>query len=92
MSRNLDALIGREILCGLIVSLWDRMRIAYLVVEAARSCVGRCRRRSCRLNWRDCRSAQVWRDQPLSRKKFVFLYSYDRNFEPWSHMEQGNPQ
>ena len=41
----------------------------------------------CGLNWRGCRSAQVWRDaaQP---KNILFLHSFGLNFQPGSRMEQ----
>jgi signal transduction histidine kinase len=53
------------------------------MAEAARLHVGRRRCRSCRLNWRDCRSPKVCPD----KNNPVFLHSYSQNFEPgaaWS--------
>src|ERR1700722_13297623 len=72
--------------------LWkSHGRIAHLLAEAARFFMGRRRRRSCRLIWRDCCSTQVWRDCRSAETNSV-PSSVRPEFPDVDHMEKGDPQ
>jgi hypothetical protein len=54
--------------------LESALHSAIAVVDYGRLHVGRRRRRSCGLNWRNCRSAE----------NILFLHSFSPNFQPWA--------
>ena len=62
-------------------------RIGHIEDKAAGQCMDRRRRHSFDLNWRDCRSAQVWRACRSSRKKswsFIRMARISGTWGAWS--------